>query len=275
MAGPEKKRDINPNEVTLAATTATTATFDKGIPKTAFRRFTFRVVGTNNSLAGSAINKYVVKKNGTEIWNITPAQFRALLEATLGPIGGSVPATSALRYTMPFDLYMKDGILGLPTDVYTVEIDVDADSSAGSIKQSFEFADVEPAAYLRMMREPMGAAASSPGHPSYIKTKAGIPVLGWILPLVSATEGIQEAWLYRAPRDGANPIEIWHGTYLDILESQAHYNPEAITNPFFWKPFDQPLDYPDGSYLKVKTGTSSVAGDEWVPVQMVPSALTI
>ncbi len=270
-----KTRDINPNDYTVAATTAATATFDKGIPKTAFRRFTFRIVGTNNSLAGTGVDKYVVKKHGTEIWNLTPTQLRAFLEATISPIGGSVPATSALRYTLPFDLYMEDGIIGLPTDEYTVEITLNANTSAGSMKQSFEFAEAEPAFYLRMMREPMQAPASSAGWPTAIKTKAGIPVLGFILPLVSATEGIQELWLYRSPKDGASPIEIWHGTYLDILESQAHYNPEAITNPFMWKPFKNPTDYPDGSYIKVKTGTSSAATDEMVPVQMVPAGLTI
>lgn len=270
-----KTRDMLSKSEVISVGVAGVATFDKGVPGGPFKCFSFKVVGTDNSLAGAAPTSYVVKRRSTEIWNLTPAQFRAFLEATISPIGGSVPATSALRYTMPFDMYMKEGIMGLPSDAYTVEINYDADADAGSIKMSWEFADAEPGFYLRMVRESMQIPVSQASYPYYIKTRAGIPVMGFILPLVSATEGIQELWLYRAPKDGAPAEELWHGEYLDILESQAHYNPEAITNPFMWKPFKAPVDYPDGSYIKVKSGTSTVEADEIVPVQIVPANMTV
>jgi hypothetical protein len=269
------RRQIHSDPQTVAATTAAVKVFNKGMPKGPFRRWNFRATGTNNSIAGSAPTQYVLKRHSTPIWDLTPAQLRAFLEGTISPIGGSVPATSALRWTLPFDLYQKQGLVGLPSDDYVWETTLDADSSAGELALSFDLATAEPAMYLRMMREQMGVPASAPGFPYEIKTKAGIPVLGWILPLVSATEGIKSLVIYRAPKDNASPEAIAEFKYLDILESQAHYNPEAITNPFLFKPFDEPLDYPDGSYLKIESGTSTAETDEIVPIQLVPANMVI
>lgn len=268
-------RDFLGKTETIAATTAgQVPTFDKGVPAGPFKRFNFLVVGANNSLAGTAIDEYRVKLGSNLIWQLTPAQFRAFLEAMISPIGGSVPATSSLRYTMPFDLYVNGSDIGLPAGYsVTVEISVNVNSSAGSVQLGWEMSNVPVKRYVKMIREQMNAPASSAsGYPYYIKTGKGIDVLGFILPLVSATQGIQEIWVFRSPDDKKPAEELGHWVYSDILESQAHYNPEAITNPFFWKPFATPIDYPEGSYLKVKTGSSSAETDEIVPVQLIPVA---
>lgn len=265
------KKDFLSTTVTVAATTATVITFDKGVPQGPFRRFNTKITGANNSLAGSAIDAYRVKLDSTTIWDMTPAQLRALMEALISPIGGAVHATGDLRFTLPFDLYVAGGDIGMPQGNVTFEVTVNANSSAGSYALGWEFADVKPKYYVRAVREADGVPTSSSGYPYYINTGAGVNVLGFILPMVSATQGIQEIWLYRALKDQGPVEELWHGEYLDILESQAHYNPEAIVNPFFFKPFPTPIDYPKGSYLKIKTGSSSATTDEIVPVQLMPA----
>lgn len=267
------KKDFLSTAVTVAATTATVITFDKGVPQGPLRRINTKITGTNNSLAGSAIDIYRVKLDSTTIWDMKPAQLRALLEALISPIGGSVPATSALRFSLPFDLYVSGGDIGMPQGNITMEVTVNANSSAGSYNIGWEFADQAPKFYVRAVREPDGVPASSGGYPYYINTGQGVNVVGFVLPMVSATQGIQEMWLYRAVKDNGAVEELWHGEYLDILESQAHYNPEAIVDPFFWKPFPTPIDYPKGSYLKIKTGSSSASTDEIVPIQLMPASV--
>jgi hypothetical protein len=122
-----------------------------------------------------------------------------------------------------------------------------------------------------MLREPMLAPKNNPGYPYYIKTGKGRNVLGFVLPLVAT--GISEMWVYRSPDDGKPAQLIQHYRTADeILESQAHYNPSTKMNPFFWKPFATPIDYPDGSYLKVKTGAGTDEADEIVPVVINPAA---
>jgi len=254
----------------LFSGSADTLVFDKGIPRGPFKRFNFVSTpspGTHNGMAGDGILKYVLKLDNDEIWNLKPAQLRALLEAFISPIGGVVPDATATRYTFPFDAYVETGALGLPDQgPVTVEIEVDDNTEAGELRLSYEMWDKKnpPSAYLKMLREPMLAPAGSSGFPYYIN-EHDEPILGFILPLVA--DGITELWLYRSPEDGKPAEELLH--YRDaseLLESQAHYNPETITNPFFWKPFPTPINYPRGSYIRVATDIGTDEDDEIVPV---------
>lgn len=265
-------RDFLGKTETIAAATADTLIFDKGLPSGPFKRFNFTAVGANNSIAGTGIVKYIVKKNSTVIWDLLPTQLRALLEALISPIGGSVPATSALRYTYPCDLLVPGGDIGFPRDIYTLETEVDTDASAGSLKVGWEFADVNPKLFPRMVREQIGApASSSAGYDYYTRTGKGIAVLGWILDLVNSTTGIRSIQIFRATHDRGPVEDLGKWAYEEILESQAHYNPEAITTPFFFKPFAKPLDYPEGSYLKIVNGAGSAETDQIVPIELHPA----
>jgi len=255
---------------TIVATTAQTITHDKGMPSDGpLRRFTVVNTGTNNSIAGSGVDSYVMKLNSYELVRCSPAQLRALLEALIGPIGGTVPATGDLNWTFPWDLYVPSGEIGLPTGKPSMEINLNAaNSSAGTSRLGWLYAERAPSFVPRFVRQQMDIGASASGLPFDIKTGKGKKVLGFCLPMVSAT-GITRIRLVRRNPETGQDQQIFYGERADILESQRHYNPEAITNPFFWKP-PVLVDYPEGSVLETWTGAASATTDEIVPLVLEP-----
>lgn len=268
------RRDYSTIKQTITAVTAATIRHDKATPAKAVSKFLLTQTGVNNGLAGTGVDSYKVKSASAVMWDITKARYRALLEALLSPLGGSLPATTALRFTLALDLYVNiPGVsIGLPSDpvvgMKAVETLVNASASAGDSKLAWEEPDLEPTHMSILRSDTTGIAASS--DPGTYNVRSERPAddifIGFILPMGASTAFIERMQVLRKLADGSMD-QVFEGERDEIYGSQEHYNPETITDPFFWR-LPSIMTMPQGSEIKLKTGASAAASDVIVPVYL-------
>lgn len=265
--------DFKEETKTIAATTAAKPTHDTGMPEEAVEEWIMNLTGANNSIGGSAVDKYVGRINGNAYMDVDPSELRALLEYVYSRFGGSVPATSDLTWVLPFHLMsiltagLLDGRLGrvgLPvSDKKSFMVELNANSSAGAWQIGWKKAQVEPDFMLHMVGQATGIAASQSDKSYYLRLPQ-FPCVGFIVDLVSAT-GITRLKLVR----GQNQ-EIFDLEQADILSKLQPVHAVSLTDRVFI-PLDEPTVFPDaGSRFVMDTGAGYAATKRIVPVLLVP-----
>jgi len=270
------RRDYSTFANTIVATTASTKSHKDALPQEAVSKIDMLMTGTNNSLVGSGVDSYKVKRGSREFWNVIPTHLRALLEALLGPLGGTLPAAAGLAYTVPLDLFISaPGVsVGLPSDATPKQKDLEiylnaANSSTGSSKVAgWEVPDREPTHMSMVKGDTTGiAGARDPGTYNIESEDPDNDLfLGFILPLGATTAYIEKMQILRKIPGGFD--KLFEGERDGIYRSQAGSNPSTIVDPFFFRLPDAPLTMPRGSKILFKTGASALGGDVITPVYL-------
>lgn len=259
---------------TVAATTAQTLTFnntDLWVPGSNVFRVLFSSTGANNHLT-SAYTRVRVKAAapgvlGT-IWDVQGIQLRRMMER-LGR-ANQLPIAANLKFQIP--LLVLDGkgderyAAGFPINaIPTVEVQTDANSSAGTIRAAWEEdRDIRPAFYSVFLSQ-QGNVPASQTNARITINQPGL-LRGISLPMVGTT-GITRVQLY------INGEQVWDADQNAILEDQSTEDPGAnitgVPTHLFHK-FRVPFPIVGNSFLLVDTGAGAAAADEYAFYSLVP-----
>jgi len=260
------------NAETVAATTAATITFaDNTLPQGGIGELFIETTGANNCLDNAVIGVRV-KLEGVAVLDLAGPQLRALLESA-SP-ANTTPAAGRISWTIPMSYPFSLGPVwnwsanlgGIPFGTKTsVELVVNASSSAGTALIGWRLLPTAPAYMLKTIQQSTGLAASTTN--GRVQVNYGMNnVYGFILPTVGAT-GITRLRVVSMDATGKE-TQVFHADRALLLESQFAGNPSSLTTPFVLK-LPEPIVLPAGSYLEIDNGAGSAATDVFAALQVI------
>lgn len=260
----------------VAATTAQTLTFsntDLWVPGSNVFRAIFKSTGANNHLT-SAYTRVRVKASAPGVlgtlWDVQGIQLRRMMER-LGR-ANQLPVAANLRFQIPFLILDGKGderyAAGFPRNaIPTLEVQTDANSSAGTIRAAWEEDQHVVPAFYSVFISQQGNIPASQTNARVTINQPGL-LRGISLPLVGAT-GITRVQLV------INGEQVWDAGQDEIIEAQATEDPGSnittVPTHIFHK-FRVPFPIVGNSYLLVDTGAGSAAADEYAFYSLVPQS---
>lgn len=263
--------DFRDSTEAVAGGAAVDIEFFEGVPKGALSWLLFVAVGANNSIGGSAIDRYISRLDSDEWLDITANEMRAIFDFVYSRFGGVIPATADLTWGIPLELLALlipgMGTVGLPSNVEKdVMVRLNANASAGSIQLGWKFAASEPDYMPYFVGKTISGLAAATNDERFEINLQPFPTAGFVIDL-GATE-FTRVRIFAADPQGRT-TEVTDLLRDHILMMHQPFDEAGLTDPILIY-FDKPIIFERGSYILFNTGAGYNGTQRMVPLQFVP-----
>lgn len=230
-----------------SGTTATAATTTQTvpIPNTFFKR-SRGIVALHvkmTTVQFQHLTRIVVKIDGSEVFDMTPAQYRVYLQRFAKRFNSAAyPADTDTEFSIMFGALEYDegdprrNLQQLQPGQISVELGINNTPGAGTLAVSWDWEDQDALDYLQISRHALGIADALTREQKEIK------VSGRIKGLSINTTGLTEGLIYANHGSVESPVwdVVFKGSGTDLIQRERIKNGSAATNPLATK-FYSPL----------------------------------